>query len=287
MEGKEDNFRKREEASSTGFSSQYDDAMSLDPKNTPYDMESVLHYGPTDFSKNGKPVIKFLHDDENRWPVAAPEDPLTIIDRVEIALTYGDEARCTVTSRNMAKYVHINRMVNRLWIDNNRKMIDKIKKNSEEKLADIDTNLNAMNAEITNVKIKQTGIDQTQEAREVNLQRVIEEQQGNIDGLHKVNEAMKGEIDGLQRVIEAQQTETKNYVDLLKQLVENPPPAVCRNPNILDSKTRHVSTRYRSSQAAPCGSKNLCCDNESASPGMHPDWRGEGWYRFTGSNFSG
>ena len=72
MEGKEANFKKQDEAFSAGFSSQYDAEMSLDPKDTPYDVESVLHYGPLDFSKTGQPVIKFLHEDEGRSPRGSP-----------------------------------------------------------------------------------------------------------------------------------------------------------------------------------------------------------------------
>ena len=258
-----------------------------------------------DFSKNGLPVIEFLHDDKGRWPVAPPEDPLTTIDRVEIALTYSDEGGCVVKNADMVKYVHINRMVNRLWIDNNSKMINIIKKKSEAKLADMDTILNSMNVEIANVKIKQTDIDRTQEimrAREVDLERVIKSQQLEIKanqlgigGLQRVNEAQQieikakqGNIDDLQRVIEAQQIELKGNIDQLKQKVEsqNPCQNPCQNPNILDSKTRHVSTRSKSSLTAQCGSRGYCCDIEADNTRMHPDWRGEGWYRFTGRHFT-
>ena len=303
MEGKEANFKKQDEAFTAGFSSQYDAEMSLDPKDTPYDVESVLHYGPLDFSKTGQPVIKFLHEDEGRWPVAPPEDPLTTIDRVEIALTYSDEAGCVVNSTDMVKYVHINRMVNRLWIDNNSKKIDNleteseakqaeiesmknvsevlkyeidnIKKNSEAKQADIDEVFNAIQAEIANVKhSKQTEIASMQAI--IGAQQIeIKAKQVNIDGIQRVNEAQ-------QTKIEAQQGE----IDLLKQVVERP--TACLNPNILDSKTRHVSTGTGTSNTAPCGSGSYCCDTEDPrhSHTVHPDWRGEGWYRFTGKHLT-
>ena len=127
MDGKEANFQRQDEASSAGFDSQYDAKLSLDPKDTPYDIDSILHYGPLDFSKNGQPVIKYLH-----------EDPLTIIDRVEIALTYSEEAGCVVNSTDMVKYVHINRIVNRMLIDSNSKKIDNLEKEFKAKLVDIE-----------------------------------------------------------------------------------------------------------------------------------------------------
>merc|ERR1719397_890355 len=33
---------------------------NVDPRNTPYDVLSVLHYGPMEFSKNDQPVMKYI-----------------------------------------------------------------------------------------------------------------------------------------------------------------------------------------------------------------------------------
>ena len=54
--GKEGNFGKR----TRGFSD-YFGKDSVNTRNTPYDILSLLHYGPRDFSKNGEDVITFLH----------------------------------------------------------------------------------------------------------------------------------------------------------------------------------------------------------------------------------
>merc|ERR1719494_441602 len=79
--------------------------------NTPYDVSSVLHYGPMDMSKNGKPVISFkdgLPDDT--WPETDPSDPLSLIDQVELALAYG--CPDSLSKEDLINYMHHNRRVN-------------------------------------------------------------------------------------------------------------------------------------------------------------------------------
>ena len=76
--GAEKNFEKRKQ----GYSDFFDEG-SVNAEHSPYDVSSVLHYGPKDFSANGTEVITFLHGlPDETWPESAPEDPLSLIDQV-------------------------------------------------------------------------------------------------------------------------------------------------------------------------------------------------------------
>ena len=82
LPGKVGNFKKRLQ----GYSDYFEEG-SVNSQNSPYDVLSVLHYGPQDFSKNGKDVITFLHGlPDQTWPAPDPEDPLSLIDQVSILL---------------------------------------------------------------------------------------------------------------------------------------------------------------------------------------------------------
>jgi len=82
--GAEKNFVKRKQ----GFSDFFDKG-SVNPKNTPYDVLSLLHYGPQDFSKNGEDVLTFLHELRGQtWQEPHPDDPLSVVDEVELAMAY-------------------------------------------------------------------------------------------------------------------------------------------------------------------------------------------------------
>ena len=51
--------------------------------NTPYDVSSLLHYGPQQFSKNGENVLSFLHEMPGEtWPEPDEDDPLSLVDEV-------------------------------------------------------------------------------------------------------------------------------------------------------------------------------------------------------------
>ena len=81
--GSEGNFEKRTQ----GYSDFFEEG-SVNSQNSPYDVLSVLHYGPQDFSKNGKDVITFRHGlPDETWPAPDPEDPLSLIDQVLILLS--------------------------------------------------------------------------------------------------------------------------------------------------------------------------------------------------------
>ena len=76
--GAEKNFEKRKQ----GYSDFFDEG-SVNAEHSPYDVSSVLHYGPKDFAVNGTEVITFLHGlPDETWPESAPEDPLSVIDQV-------------------------------------------------------------------------------------------------------------------------------------------------------------------------------------------------------------
>ena len=78
--GKEGNFEKRRQ----GYSDYFEKG-SVNSENSPYDVLSLLHYGPRDFSKNDEDVITFLHGlPDETWPAPAHEDPLSVIDQVQL-----------------------------------------------------------------------------------------------------------------------------------------------------------------------------------------------------------
>ena len=99
--GEEKNFEKRPHGTSDFF-----EKGSVDSKNTPYDVLSLLHYGPQvrsillkvldkkfqscvyqDFSKNGEDVLTYLHGlPDQTWPEPDPQDPLSVIDQVNICV---------------------------------------------------------------------------------------------------------------------------------------------------------------------------------------------------------
>ena len=80
--GKEGNFEKRKQ----GYSDYFEKG-SVNSENSPYDVLSLLHYGPQDFSKNEEDVITFLHGlPDETWPAPAHEDPLSVIDQVQFQL---------------------------------------------------------------------------------------------------------------------------------------------------------------------------------------------------------
>ena len=55
----------------------------VDHMNFPYDVSSLLHYGPQEFSKNGEDVLSFLHGQPDQtWPEPSPQDPLSLVDEV-------------------------------------------------------------------------------------------------------------------------------------------------------------------------------------------------------------
>ena len=74
--------------------------------------------------------MKYRFKEQEDWPLQDPQDPLTIIDSVEIALVYTEEANCVVRSLDVIKYVHYNRMQNRIIIGHNQREIEQLKSDS-------------------------------------------------------------------------------------------------------------------------------------------------------------
>jgi len=92
--------------------------------------------------------MKYRFKEQEDWPLQDPQDPLTIIDSVEISLVYSKEAKCDIDTTEVVRYVHFNRMLNRIIIDNNRREIEEIKNETYV----VKDELNASQEEISNLK---------------------------------------------------------------------------------------------------------------------------------------
>jgi len=118
VKGKEKNFQKRPQGYSDFFPKDTVNAM-----NTPYDVLSLLHYGTQAFSKNGKATLTYLHGlPDETWPEPHYDDPLSIIDQVELAMAY----KCEVSQEKLLQYIHFNRHYNTLLIQHNTKLINQL-----------------------------------------------------------------------------------------------------------------------------------------------------------------
>eukprot|EP00092_Neocalanus_flemingeri_P032495 GFUD01035342.1.p1 GENE.GFUD01035342.1~~GFUD01035342.1.p1 ORF type:complete len:466 (+),score=61.24 GFUD01035342.1:101-1399(+) len=107
LESRKGDFKKRESGNSEWF-----EPGDVDTQNTPFDFQSVLLYPPSlsnlkSISKNGEHTLKYNAPLISSWPNFAPdEEPLTIIDRVEIALAYN----CPLDQQTLIQYIHYNRL---------------------------------------------------------------------------------------------------------------------------------------------------------------------------------
>ena len=76
--GMEKNFEQRNFGQADFFNKG-----DVDHMNSPYDVSSLLHYGPQEFSKNGEDVLSILHGQPDQtWPEPSPQDPLSLVDEV-------------------------------------------------------------------------------------------------------------------------------------------------------------------------------------------------------------
>jgi len=90
---------------------------SVNHQHTPYDFFSVLHYGPLEGSKDGSSEVinyRFGLPDET-WPEPYPDDPLSLIDKVELSLTYACED--SLGTAKILEYIHHNRNLNTMMIN--------------------------------------------------------------------------------------------------------------------------------------------------------------------------
>jgi len=99
---------------------------SVNHQHTPYDVLSVLHYGPLGGSKNGEAVINYRYGlPDESWPEPDPHDPYSLIDKVELSLTYG----CEVSTAQILQYIHHNRNMNTMMI---KTLAEKVAELAEE-----------------------------------------------------------------------------------------------------------------------------------------------------------
>merc|ERR1719153_1581049 len=113
LPGLEINFEKNNYTNTDFFEYGSDD--DVDPKQTPYDRSSVMQWSPFDGANNpNEPVFtfNFFEDDydEQDWPYRHPDDPMSVIDQVELLLGYRSEANCTIGEDLLVDYIHINRI---------------------------------------------------------------------------------------------------------------------------------------------------------------------------------
>jgi len=131
--------------------------------------------------------MKHRFKEQEDWPLQDPQDPLTIIDSVEISLVYSNEAKCDIDTTEVVRYVHFNRMLNRIIIDNNRREIEEI----ENETNVVKDELNARKEEISNLKrdLKKTKVDMASMHSQI---RLLSEQVVNEEKIHQVINSRQG-----------------------------------------------------------------------------------------------
>jgi len=104
---------------------------SVNAEHSPYDVASVTHYGPTHGSKNGEEVIRFRHELPNTtWHEPTPDDPLSLIDQVELSMAYKCEEQMNHTT--LLRYIHQNRNHNSLKMNTMGALIEELKEEEEK-----------------------------------------------------------------------------------------------------------------------------------------------------------
>merc|ERR1719264_1434735 len=92
-----------------------------------------MTYGCEEQINEGEEVIRYLHGlPEDTWHEPTPDDPLSLIDQVELSMTYGCEEQ--MSRRTLLRYIHQNRNYNSLKINTMGALIEKLREGFEEKL---------------------------------------------------------------------------------------------------------------------------------------------------------
>merc|ERR550532_3017997 len=102
---------------------------------TPYDVLSVLHWGPLEGSKDGEAqVFTYLHDHpDSYWYWQDPSDPLSLVDQVKIALAY--DCTNSLNNKKLVEYVHLNRNHNYMRIASIGKTLEEMIARQDEEIA--------------------------------------------------------------------------------------------------------------------------------------------------------
>merc|ERR1719151_576819 len=91
-----------------------------------------MTYGCEEQINEGEGVIRYLHGlPDATWHEPTPDDPLSLIDQVELSMTYGCEEK--MSRRTLLRYIHQNRNYNSLKINTMGALIEKLEE-EEEKL---------------------------------------------------------------------------------------------------------------------------------------------------------
>merc|ERR1712243_218111 len=90
-----------------------------------------MQWSPFDGANNSnEPVFtfNFFEDDYDGqdWPYRHPDDPMSVIDQVELLLGYRWEANCTIGEDLLVDYIHINRIALDLQIEDNNAKIENL-----------------------------------------------------------------------------------------------------------------------------------------------------------------
>merc|ERR1719151_68204 len=101
-----------------------------------------MTYGCEEQINEGEGVIRYLHGlPDATWHEPTPDDPLSLIDQVELSMTYGCEEQ--MSRRTLLRYIHQNRNYNSLKINTMGALIEKLKEGFEEKLEEEEEKMEA------------------------------------------------------------------------------------------------------------------------------------------------
>jgi len=188
------NFEKRPFGDSFFF-----EVGSVNYHHTPYDILSVLHSGPADYSKNGQETISFIRGlPDETWPEQEPEDPMSVIDKVEVTIAYG----CTdkLSNDRILEYIHFNRLNNEMKI----KHLEEVISESPTQVAGggSGTSIQTSNIEdeINALREKVSVADNIISTLEKNVERLDSETQMSRDQTNRLEATLKQKTSDLRQM---------------------------------------------------------------------------------------